>query len=781
MSTFDKLSAFASVSSTIAKDPFQFINSVGKGLWDFDLKVKSSDTDTLYDRIPELPRNEYGLENIRQLHTAYCRTEKGLPPVEGEKQDLQKTVNICGLEIKYAKPYGIPESDSEVTDSDCEFDHENSTATVSDGPGTDENLSKATLSTSQKQHGENTSISVSGDGALTNIEITHRCEEASQPLEQESQPQPVAELNNLERDDAVENSGFAADTATVTDTDNSELVYGYASTASPGSRRISRVSMIGSMRSRRSSVNTGVQPEVMASDVIPNASELREARRKSSAGMHERRKSVMFRTDCILGFQGATRCRNDVFACQIDGRKFELVVEECPQPDAGMAGVQCSAADIDGTMDVHFADLPLVEEAAKAEKADVAVQWTGQDEIETDGPVSAEGEDNIPASPQKQPQPAEMIAAEPRRLISEGLARKSAPADLGTLCQGSSLSRPAEDVLPKQTSSNAAGKTAEVMKLTTLMEEVYPPQTEGSPSLEGKSPSRQAVKGSETEHHVMETDDENAIALEPSIAFVEGEEQGEDLDLEAVEKPESTDIAIPDIEPRNAPSGLSEPTTTSDAPAVFSNDDDGDGGNGIDDNFDFDGPSLSDDDGDLAVEGEDRMDMEFAQPKDMGTLDVVKKETSVGDGRTTVVIAGGVDIQPETTDESASKVAKKRKRGKQSRHVNGGKRSGRSTGNRKKGPSRRELKGLGLTSVHIPQADKEEREEEEGGQPRRSKRRKFPPLQYWKNEKKVYERRMSQLLPTIAEVVVAVEQDSDDDSDVSWENIKSRGVVNSRR
>ncbi len=79
----------------------------------------------------------------------------------------------------------------------------------------------------------------------------------------------------------------------------------------------------------------------------------------------------------------------------------------------------------------------------------------------------------------------------------------------------------------------------------------------------------------------------------------------------------------------------------------------------------------------------------------------------------------------------------------------------------------RELRNLSIKDV---QAFDEEEDDEH--HIRRSKRQRFPTLQFWKNEKMVYERRKSQVMPTISQVVVALPTEENgnesESSSASW-------------
>lgn len=64
--------------------------------------------------------------------------------------------------------------------------------------------------------------------------------------------------------------------------------------------------------------------------------------------------------------------------------------------------------------------------------------------------------------------------------------------------------------------------------------------------------------------------------------------------------------------------------------------------------------------------------------------------------------------------------------------------------------------------AHLPT---QEVRKDDGPGPRRSKRQRFPRLKYWKNEVVAYERRVSQVMPTVSQVLVDV---GDTDSEESW-------------
>jgi hypothetical protein len=64
----------------------------------------------------------------------------------------------------------------------------------------------------------------------------------------------------------------------------------------------------------------------------------------------------------------------------------------------------------------------------------------------------------------------------------------------------------------------------------------------------------------------------------------------------------------------------------------------------------------------------------------------------------------------------------------------------------------------------VARAQKVIAEEEASGmkEPRRSSRQKFSPLEYWRNEHVVYERRKSRLMPTLAQVIEMDKSASDE-------------------
>lgn len=77
----------------------------------------------------------------------------------------------------------------------------------------------------------------------------------------------------------------------------------------------------------------------------------------------------------------------------------------------------------------------------------------------------------------------------------------------------------------------------------------------------------------------------------------------------------------------------------------------------------------------------------------------------------------------------------------------------------------RELRHLNVNALAAADDDDE-------GMVRRSKRQRFPTLRFWSNEKLVYERRKSQIMPTIAQVVVALPEGEEGEgslsSNASW-------------
>jgi hypothetical protein len=77
----------------------------------------------------------------------------------------------------------------------------------------------------------------------------------------------------------------------------------------------------------------------------------------------------------------------------------------------------------------------------------------------------------------------------------------------------------------------------------------------------------------------------------------------------------------------------------------------------------------------------------------------------------------------------------------------------------RRGPPKRLLKDL-----DVARAQKVIAEEEASGmkEPRRSSRQKFSPLEYWRNEHVVYERRKSRLMPTLAQVIEMDKSASDE-------------------
>lgn len=95
-------------------------------------------------------------------------------------------------------------------------------------------------------------------------------------------------------------------------------------------------------------------------------------------------------------------------------------------------------------------------------------------------------------------------------------------------------------------------------------------------------------------------------------------------------------------------------------------------------------------------------------------------------------------------------------KGRSSKNTKLGKKRGRKdTGGRSYGKRHR-------TVLQAQELEREEKSSAEAG-PRRSKRQRIPRLKYWKNEQVRYERRLSQALPTIAQVVLDVHESESDD------------------
>lgn len=160
---------------------------------------------------------------------------------------------------------------------------------------------------------------------------------------------------------------------------------------------------------------------------------------------------------------------------------------------------------------------------------------------------------------------------------------------------------------------------------------------------------------------------------------------------------------------------------------------------------------------------------------------VSREAVAVNVERSQIVLNNNLDISPHSTssvslraetesnnlengdDGSDTIVRKKVIRGKKrGRNNTGGRKNdgGRiNTGSRSKVRGRKPHK-TNLQTVELPR----EENSTEGTGPRRSKRQRIPRLKFWKNEQVRYERRLSQLLPTISQVVV----DKSESDDESW-------------
>lgn len=779
MSLLGDLTAFATVTEKLAKDPFQFVDRVENDHWNFQLKSNPSQSANPYETIPELSRNEYGLENLHDLYNAYRRIERGLPPFEETKHHLEKTLTICGLDIKYAKPSGVPESDSELTESDFESDFENSPLLDHHAEDNHDNVTADTEHTAREgpqEHKRDTPE----DNASADSDPN-----ANSGQENEHRAHGNLDAANSETGGPIDRKEYDSENTRDMDV-SSDLVYEYASTAaSPASRRVSRFSTAGINRSRRCSVNIGVQSDVVSEDLVPDEAALRAARRKSSVGMHERRKSIVDDTDTVLGFSGTKCSRNGVFICQVAGRNFELVVEQNSNGGDGIKGVQCSVADIDAAMDVLFTELPdTSENAAKKDRVDVAIQWTGTDDVELLENGECEGVMDNMYEHQGRVQAINQLSEEAQRMRPAAFSRKSAPANLGI--QGETTSR--------DTDTNLDGTNrvveCDVEIIRGIGQKVAVPKsvnlavTQDARSMEeSNSPQQKGMSGRDYDNGAVESDGGGAPEQELVSVEESGSRQDERLDAEPIMPTDGNakdgifPALVADVSPDGLQDGDPHPDAAEMVPILCEDEDD----------IDQDDYSFSAAPDDTLVDVEDVVDIDLVSPSLAETQQAVDISSSAPIQRTTVVIDGGVDIKPtETTAvkaDTGAKESKKRKRGKlpHKTATGAGKKGARTPGVRKKGTSHRELKRLGLTSIHVPRTEEVQEGGVHGSQLRRGKRRKFPPLQYWKNEKKIYERRMSQLLPTISQVVVAVEHDSDEESDVSWGSIKARKFVGSRR
>lgn len=749
--------------------------------------------------------------------------------------------------------------------------------------------------------------------------------------------------------------------------EDSRMLFEYASTASPHSRRGSHHSLFSVPGSRRCSVNVGLQPNQSKDEIVANSVELRNARRRSSIGLQGRRQSVAD-VSPQLGFEGAVRAPNGVLMCEVDGKKFELIVEEEQDVEEGMKGVQCTAADIDADMDILFAPL-LVEPELEVvkKKIDVAVQWTGSecstpqpnvkdignargtgtqsnavliDEGSSAGgiecricgdsqarPISATNAAEVTNPPSKEEELEDVHLSPPGKGTTENevllesrdretnTAEDEADKDTSVVGMDDTAPMRTEDtgneqvggllgmaqseasdgacnklrrVSKRSISKRSSMKSASVKTVSRSEKtrEVKPPEiseTSGASSSQAHSATRPS------EEHIAACTDIDGIVVEE----LPQSDPAENLDEEVVKQVDNGSEALAGTQLGNHPSASMEivrlasdvvvsgcgdqrqSTNTlmenevntghetqikgvlengtcciqevasggaSDIGPEFYVGEERKQGNekegytkntsgvcvnnevlqansdapqeeielGEEDfeNEDFE-PYIQDDDACNVVPSIDNSaasdevlrtnDIEDVQnsEREMDASRPVRKTSSklpldvarVIDldlycsppKRSTILMPDGIDIKPQATPAKEPRKhvrkATKRKRETQDRP------SRKITPNtRKNEKSRREMHRLGLTSMAVPSEVTTLSEVPlDDAQPRRSKRRKFPPLQYWRNEKKVYERRRSQLLPTISRVVVAVEQDSEDESQLSFEALKARKVVVSRR
>lgn len=1011
------LSAFAKLTAAIASGSLPSDSAVERHDWHFSIDLPpATGRNTALEKVPALPRNEYGLEDLSTLYAAYRRAEQGLPPVEKALPENKSTVNVSGLELKYARLSSELESDSECTEEDMELEVlrrrseapsvapslqdlgepsflvpsptssvENASPINSGGPEVDgetleltqnygteigaDNVARARLSTNVQprksilkppRYSEQIQSNPRKSVVLTNTSeagaviarkdsskssapnsVSQR-KDSAQPSERrrrpihdgrratvhlgmertvklsmksrQSAPRPTLldrcleesqacdenlDDENLEHatatkpvcgPSATSSEGCAAtpvaceslvppsavsldpiavsaqnvsavpapgapiisESPTVANEmpapipadvpidPDGELVYGYTSTASPGSRRVSCLSSIGVPGSRRVSMDVGLQPVLTSEDITPDASELRAARRRSTNSIRHGSTGPQEELGKkIAGFIGVRRGRSCAFTCNTGQKTFDLVVEDGDIDDGeGSRGVQCSAADIDAAMDVLFADPEdlSVPDPAKTKK-DAAVQWTSEYEEGMEGHLYVISPQKVGGADATEDLPAECLPDTKERTVleGEGVSAKCVSTASCPGAGGVTSNVDVTEVVESDQQQKTAASQLPTQKKTVLPgEEHFIARKPNNCALSSDARTDESIKdrlgpdlGNTDKQEKPQRSSENMPSTRntarESLCFVEVETPGSILSKKASEEfpdmalggDEKTEAAQAGADRGERPISTASDVVPDMPPDDFDDDDNHEeGGDMPPDDFDDD----NHEEGAHFAEEENEDEIIFIDTPDKGqdesgetalpaeTTEVGQaternspaapdaEESEMENGlmspaplqqlrRSTVLMPGGLDVRPNPQgSEDPRPVTPKKKRKPRSKEPRKAAKSQRSSIMSRRDSSAVEIRRLGLTNFRVPPVEGDQEDVcLDDIRPRRSKRKRFPPLQYWKNEKKVYNRRMSQIMPTISEVVVAVDGKSDAENDLSWASVKARKVVGARR
>ncbi|CAN8071553.1 unnamed protein product [Agarophyton chilense] len=293
-------------SATVALQPALFVHPPAAD--DFNLTA-----------LDNLPRNVAGLQSYSDFVKAACKSLPAGNIAHQPDDDRNKSICIRGHPFRFV---GVP-----ICDSECSYQ---SDITISSGQGAEESLGpdEAPISAPVPAWTPTASPAKS---------ILRRSSHAPLPP---SQPSPKP------------------------------LVFDYASSASPASRRMSSVSLCASSKrasaqKRRLSFDTGVQVQ---EPVETTEAEYRKASvsarkirsRRSSMSSRRLSSTSTCRPATYAGFEPSGLTDAGALLCETNGRKFLLVVDDV-EPEE-QVGTQCQPLDIDVEMDLLFEKMDEAED-----------------------------------------------------------------------------------------------------------------------------------------------------------------------------------------------------------------------------------------------------------------------------------------------------------------------------------------------------------------------------------------------------------------------------------
>lgn len=273
--------------------------------------------------VPPLSKNAAGIECYSDYARAACHLETGIEQVQEQHLDRSKPIFIHGLQFRYT---GVP-----ISESECSFQ------------------SNSTLSSKSVEEEASAGVSMWSAASPTKSILRHPPENSSQASPQAS---PQASLQA-----SLQASPQASP-------EQQPLVYDYASTASPASRRVSTVSFHADSRRasahRRLSFDAGVQVRISAAEEHKVAgrdciSAKKAKLRRSSIASRRSSFGSSIRNDTIAGFHPVGHTDTGAHVCEANGRKFELVVDDVKAEKH--IGIQCQPLDIDVEVALLFEEM----------------------------------------------------------------------------------------------------------------------------------------------------------------------------------------------------------------------------------------------------------------------------------------------------------------------------------------------------------------------------------------------------------------------------------------